>query len=273
MIKKLVTYLLGIVMIWGALGCSDAISSSANLHAADVIDTNEVVMSLDPTSQWGKEAQIDIEKDDLLYWHMPVKHEIVTMLHSKYAEWSAVNDDVAGVMCLPRLGVDNEVYNDFTPIISSDNIEHYTSHYYDGRRVKGGSTQILCQNSKQKGKHDWVLIFGYRLGIDSYLNTDFSKENGTLHLLLDGNTIQFTVFAAHEVELKERLDYVKGTIPDDVTDIIDTMEMLSSDQWVTYHKQITNLGQPLDFDNAQIAIICSDVPNDCNKMAVLYAYA
>lgn len=194
----------------------------------------------------------------------------VTLLN-KYTEWSAVNDDVAGALCLMRKG-EKEPFDCYVPVIHSDNVGHYATHYYDGRSVKGGSTQILGSDFKYGKPGGWMLIFGYRLGVNSYLDTGFSTEYNTIYLIMDGDNIQFRVFGIEEIALEHTMDYPDGIIPTEVHGLVKTIESYTDEERLAYYEQKANIAQYANTVNDKVLILCSDGKDNDAVMTVLYAY-
>ena len=193
------------------------------------------------------------------------------LLYDKFTECSELNDDVVGALYFIRKG-ENEPFECCVPVIYGDDTEYYATHNYDGRTVKGGAIQILNDEFKEES---WtqVLIFGYRLGINSYLESEFNSKHNDIYLLTNDNITKFKVFGIEEIALEQDMIYTKGVIPKEAYGVAEAINAYSNDEKQEYYSRKSNIEQITDADNRKILIICSDGrDNDSGKMSVLYAY-
>lgn len=200
------------------------------------------------------------------------KYINVDTLLNKHVAWSALNDDIIGALCFMRMG-EKEPFDCYIPIVQSEDVEYYTKHNYDDRTVIGGATQVLGDAFKQDESGGQMLIFGYRLGISAYFDTDFASTYSDIFLLTEGEITQFKVFGIQNLPLEHTMDYTEGVIPTEAYNIIETLESYNDEEKLLYYEQIANISQIHDITNSKVLILCSDgIDNDKYTMSVLYAY-
>ena len=114
-------------------------------------------------------------------------------------KFKQMNSDVVGWVRVPNTRINY-------PVVLTDNNEYYLDHNVERKRQKAGAVFMdFRNNDEDKRKH--LILYGHNMksgsmfhDLTSYKSKDFFDNNRKIVFSLDGETYEYTIYAAYIVQ-------------------------------------------------------------------------